>query len=78
MTKVQERRWAKTYPWLGEDPVPTESCISAAIHKDEVEKVFRKVWLCMGRVEELPEAGSYKLKRLDFANTSALLMRTIP
>ena len=72
---AEERRWAKTYPWLGEDPVPTESCISQEVYEREVEKVFKKVWLHVGRVEELPEAGSYKLKRLDFASTSVLLIR---
>lgn len=75
MTTVLDRRWAKTYPWLGEEPVPTAPCVSPAIYQEEVDKVFKKVWLCMGRVEELPVAGSFKLKRLDFASTSALLIR---
>ena len=72
---IEERRWARTYPWLGEDPVPTEPCISEDVYRREVEKVFKKVWLHAGRVEELPEPGCYKLKRLDFASTSVLLIR---
>lgn len=42
---IEERRWAGTYPWLGEDPVPTEPCISEDVYRREVEKVFKKVWL---------------------------------
>jgi phenylpropionate dioxygenase-like ring-hydroxylating dioxygenase large terminal subunit len=72
---AEDRRWAKVYPWLGEDPVPTEPCISEEIYQQEVEKVFKKVWLSVGRAEELPETGCYKLKRLDFASTTVLLIR---
>ncbi len=68
-------RWAKEYPWLGTDPVSTESCISKEIYEKEVEHIFSKVWLCVAREEELPEPGCYKLRRLDFANTSILLIR---
>ena len=39
---VGERRWARTYPWLGEDPVPTEPCISEDIYRREVEKSIQK------------------------------------
>ncbi len=70
-----EARWAQTYPWLGTDPVSTAPCTSAEIYALEVERVFQRVWLCVGRVEELPEAGSYKLKRLEFASTAALVIR---
>ena len=75
MAAATERRWAKTYPWLGEGPVPTESCISPAAYHTEIDTIFTKVWLCLGRIEEFPEPGSYKLKRLDFASTSALVIR---
>lgn len=74
MTIAEDRRWARTYPWLGDGPVATEPCTSASIYQQEVDKVFNKVWLSMGRVEELPEPGSYKLKRLEFANTSILMI----
>lgn len=75
VSAVRERRWAKTYPWLGEGPVATRPCTAPEIYRAEVERVFTKVWLCLGRVEEFPKPGSYKLKRLDFAQTSALVIR---
>lgn len=70
-----DARWAETYPWLGTEPVSTAPCTSAEIYAEEIEKVFKRVWLCVGRVEELPETGSYKRKRLEFASTDALLIR---
>ena len=75
MSAAIERRWAKTYPWLGEEPISTIPCTSADIYEQEVERVFRKVWLCVGRVEEVPEPGSFKLKRLEFASTTVLVIR---
>lgn len=29
---IEARRWAGTYPWPGEDPVPTEPCISEDVY----------------------------------------------
>ncbi len=74
---MQERplRWQQKFPWLGTDPVRTDVCISPEIYKEEVEKVFKRTWLCVGRVEELPRAGSWKLKQLHFASTGAIIIR---
>lgn len=71
----REPRWATQYPWLGTAPVPSKPCISADVYAQEVERVFKQTWLCLGRVEELPEAGSYKLKQLHFAGAGVLLIR---
>ena len=73
--KRSEARWAGQYPWLGTDPVSTAPCTSAEIYAREIEKIFKRVWLCVGRVEEFPETGSYKLKRLELASTHILLIR---
>lgn len=68
-------RWSDQYPELDKDPVPTSSCVSPDIYQQEVSVVFKKVWLKVARVEELPKVGSHKVKRLDFAHTSVLLIR---
>lgn len=73
--KDRTMRWADKYPWLGTDPVPVDVCTSPQLYAEEIDKVFRKVWLCVGRVEEVPEAGSWKLKRLEFASTNAIIVR---
>ncbi|SEL68172.1 aromatic ring-hydroxylating oxygenase subunit alpha [Acinetobacter sp. DSM 11652] len=74
MNSNAKLRWGDLYPELGIEPIPTEPCISPEIYQEEIEKVFSKVWLKVGRVEEIPKQGDYKVKRLDFAKTSVILM----
>ncbi len=76
MAATQEAiRWAKQFPELGEGPIPVEPCISPEIYQQEIEKVFKKTWLNVGRDEEIPNIGDYKVKRLAFAKTSIILIR---
>lgn len=70
-----EHRWLEAYPELGTGPLPTEPYISAAWHELEKEKIFKRVWLCVGRGNEIPKAGDYKVKRIDAADTSVILIR---
>ena len=69
-----KRRWEAEFG-LGSGPIPVRPYIDATIFDLEVEKVWKKVWLYVGRVEEIPEVGDYKVKRISFANTSAILIR---
>ena len=39
------------------------------------KKIFKRVWLKVGRVEEIPEPGCFKVKRIDVARTSVILIR---
>ena len=68
-------QWAQAFPELGTEPIPTERCLSPEYFAREREKVFKRVWLKVGRVEEIPNPRDYKVKRLDFANTSIILVR---
>lgn len=68
-------RWAEKYPELGTDPLPTFVFTSEERFREEVEKIFKKVWLQVGRVEEMPNSGDYKVRQLPFAQTSAILIR---
>ncbi len=67
--------WADMYPDLGTEPIPTDRCFSPGYYELEREKVFKRVWLKVGRVEEIPQPRSYKVKRLEVANTSIILVR---
>lgn len=69
------KRWSLEYPELGTDPVPTEPCISPEYFELERERVFKKVWLYVGRVEEVPNPGDYLMKDLPAANTSIVVTR---
>lgn len=75
MTIEQTLKWAKMYPEQGQDPISVEACIGADYYQQEVEKVFKKTWLKVGRIEELPKKGDYKVKKLHFAKTSVILIR---
>ena len=67
--------WAELYPELGTEPIPTDRCFSPEYYALERERVFKRVWLKVGRVEEIPEPRDYKVKRVEVANTSILLVR---
>jgi phenylpropionate dioxygenase-like ring-hydroxylating dioxygenase large terminal subunit len=43
--------------------------------EQEREKIFRKVWLNVGRVEQIPQAGDYFVKDLAICRTSLLVTR---
>jgi phenylpropionate dioxygenase-like ring-hydroxylating dioxygenase large terminal subunit len=71
--KVQ--RWAAEYPELGTGPVPIEPCVSPAYFERERERLFRCVWLNVGRADEIPQAGDYFVRELAVGNTSLLVVR---
>ena len=68
-------RFYEKHPELGRSPIPVEPCISQEVFERERELVFRKVWLNVGRVEEVPKAGDYLVKDIQICNTSALIVR---
>lgn len=69
-------RWHERYPELGTEPIPVESYVSEEHFRLEKERIFRRVWLNVGRVEELPEPGDYLVKDLPSCDTSLLLVRS--
>ena len=75
MSKTSEHRWAEKYPDLGQGPIAAETCISQEHHRREIEHVFKKSWLYVAREEEIAEPGSFKCKRLAFADSSVIVMR---
>ena len=70
-----DRRWIADYPDLGTAPVPTEPCISEEYYQLERSKVFATSWLKVGRVEDLPEPGSYFVQDIAVCNASIVVMR---
>ena len=76
ITDAQRKlRWAQAYPELGTGPLATFVFTSAQRFDEEVEKIFKKTWLQVGRVEEIRNPGDYKIRQLPFARTSALILR---
>ena len=68
----------KVAPDATETPVsiPVEAYISEDYARAERDKLWRKVWLQAGRVEDIPEVGSYIT--YDILDDSVLIVRTAP
>ena len=60
---------------LDTELVSFEDSISPAHYELEREAIFRKTWLNVGRVEQLPRVGSYYTKELDVLRTSIIVVR---
>jgi len=60
---------------LGTAPLSTEDCISPEYFLKEKELLFKRSWLCVGRVEDLPEVGSYFVKDMPTLDTSIIVTR---
>ncbi|MGH7961130.1 MAG: aromatic ring-hydroxylating oxygenase subunit alpha [Candidatus Binatia bacterium] len=74
-TAATGNRWHDQYPELGTDPIPIEPYISPEYFALERERIFRRVWLNVGREEEIPQPGDYLVKDLAVCNTSLLIVR---
>ena len=57
-----------------ERTLPREAYFADAIWQREKERIFSREWVCVGRTEELPQAGDYLV--LDLAGESVLVVRS--
>jgi len=73
--KPSEGSWTEHYPELGTAPISYEDSISPEHYELERDAIFRKTWLNVGRVEQLPRNGSYFTKELDAARTSLIIVK---
>src|SRR5262249_51151250 len=73
--KPAEGSWTAHYPELGTEPMSYEDSISPEFYQLEREAIFKRAWLNVGRVEQLPRNGSYYTKELAVANTSIVVVR---
>lgn len=60
---------------LGLDRVPVEAYTSPQVFEAEREKIFRKVWLCVGRESEAPNTGDFVKREIHPLQTEALIVR---
>src|SRR5258705_6527486 len=73
--KPAEGSWTEHYPELGTGPVSFRDSTSPEFYEMEREAIFKRAWLNVGRVEELPRAGSYLTKEIDAAKTSVIVVK---
>ena len=74
-TVVADKRWAEKYPDVGTGPVSAEPLVSAEHFALEKDKVFRRAWLNVGRLDDVPNPGDYVAKDLTACNASVLVVR---
>jgi phenylpropionate dioxygenase-like ring-hydroxylating dioxygenase large terminal subunit len=73
--KPAEGSWTAHYPGLGTAPVSYEDSISPEFYEREREAVFKKSWLNVGRVEQLPRTGSYFTREIEVADASIVIVK---
>ncbi|EFC86050.1 aromatic ring-hydroxylating dioxygenase subunit alpha [Parafrankia sp. EUN1f] len=73
--KPPEGSWTQHYPELGTAPVSYEDSTSPEYYQREKKAVFKRAWLHVGRVEQLPRVGSYFTKDIRAANASIVVVR---
>src|SRR5262245_42802911 len=73
-TKPAPGSWTEAFG-LDTGPVSYEDSISPAHYELERDAIFRRTWLNVGRVEQLPRTGSYFTRELDAARTSVVVLR---
>ncbi|RBM21963.1 (2Fe-2S)-binding protein [Prauserella sp. PE36] len=73
-TKPAEGSWTEHFK-IGTEPLSYEDSVSPEFYELERDAIFRRTWLNVGRVEQLPRKGSYFTKELDAARTSIVVVR---
>lgn len=73
--KPAEGSWTEQSEGLGTEPVSFEDSISPEFYELEREAVFKRAWLNVGRVEQVPRPGSYFTREMAVAKTSVIIVR---
>jgi len=61
--------------WLGTRPIPTKPYYDPEWYADEIEAIFKRSWIQIGHICELPQPDSYIVRELEFAGVSLLITR---
>src|SRR5205085_4105035 len=61
------------YPELGTEPLPIEPFISREYYELEQERLFRRVWLNVGTLRDIPNPGDYLVKEIKVCDASVLV-----
>jgi phenylpropionate dioxygenase-like ring-hydroxylating dioxygenase large terminal subunit len=74
--KPAEGSWTEHHPDLGTAPIKYEDSISPEFYELERDAIFRRTWLNVGRVQQIPRVGSYFTKEIDVLGTSIVVVRS--
>lgn len=68
-------KWTTDVFGLDTAPVPTSGCTSPEYFHKELEHIFRRTWIPVGREAEIPRRGDYLVHQIDALKTSVLVVR---
>lgn len=63
------------HPELGTGPVPTDIYWQPEFYTRELEAIFKRAWLCVGRVEQAAKPGDFFQKKLPTFDLSVIVAR---
>lgn len=63
------------HPELGTGPIPTDIYWRPDYYERELHAIYRRVWLCMGRIEQLRAPGDFFVKDNPTFGMSILVVR---
>ena len=75
MNAPNDRPFVRQYPELGTGPLPIEPMVSPDYFELERERIFKKTWLNVGRVEDIPRNGDYIVKEIAILQTTLIVVR---
>lgn len=61
---------------LSTEPMPTSLYTDPAQYERERERIFRRAWLMVGRVERIPKPGDFFVKDLAIFKASVIIARS--
>jgi len=73
--KPAEGTWTQHYPDLGTGLISFDDSVSPEFYELERDAIFRRAWLNVGRVEDVPRVGSYFTKEIVAAKASVIVVR---
>src|SRR3546814_13430730 len=63
------------YPYLSNDPIPTERITSSDYFEEEREAIFARSWLQVAMTSDLPKPGSFFVRDIPPLSTSVIIPR---
>jgi len=75
-TSIHEMKIITRLPdGMGNGPIPVEPYISPAYFQKEKEKIFKRAWINVGRIDaHIPNPGDYMVRELDFLGAPVLMV----
>lgn len=63
------------HPELGTGPVPTDMYWQPEYYDREMEAIYKRAWLCVGRVEQVKDASEFFVKEIETFKMSVIVAR---